>query len=312
MSILCNSRGSRRRILTAALVSALLFTSLAGTLFMDYARANPIMNEPKTVNVYVQSPLKNMVYNTTTIPLKFYVSLPPVADQESKVQSVRYWLDGQLLGQDSGEDLPKIYSVALNRLSNGDHTIRTEMEVHYIAIYRTADNLGVYASFDLYLTGSSEIVYFTVDTRVPSVHVLMSQESFEASGSTVDVSLNFTVSKPVSWLGYSLDGRSVVTVTGQVASTNWWDGDNYQLVLDGLPVGGHSLTVYALDSAGNRGESEPFNFTVTQQSSSVAEQAQPEIEQTESFSIKLAVIGISAAVVAVSSGLMLYFKKRKH
>jgi len=286
-----------KRVFSVAMILALSVTALAATLFTDYARANPIVHDPETVSTYVQSPTKNKVYNTTNIPLKFYVDIPA----ESKVLSVRYWLDGQLLGQDSGEDLPKAYSVALTWLSDGKHSIKVYMNVHYFKIWRMSDG-NVYHISSRYLDGYSDAVLFTVDTRSPSARVIASQETFEAS----DVPLNFTLNEPVSWVGYSLDGNNVVTVTDDVASTEWLGVGNYRLVLSGLPAGAHSLTVYAEDLAGNRGASEPFNFTVAQETPSEV------VHDSTPFPTAFAAAGILTAVVAVSSGLLFYFKKRRH
>ena len=64
-----------------------------------------------------------------------------------------------------------------------------------------------------------------------------------------DVPLTFTVSKASSWIGYSLDGQSNVTITGNKTLT-------------GLSDGIHTVTVYANDTAGNMGYSETVYFTI--------------------------------------------------
>jgi N-acetylneuraminic acid mutarotase len=63
------------------------------------------------------------------------------------------------------------------------------------------------------------------------------------------VSLNFTVNRPVSWMGYSLDGADNVTVAGN-------------LTLTGLSGGVHNVTVYAGDSFETVGASETVSFAV--------------------------------------------------
>jgi N-acetylneuraminic acid mutarotase len=98
-----------------------------------------------------------------------------------------------------------------------------------------------------------------------------------------EVSLNFTVNRLVSWMGYSLDGQDNVTVTGNTTSS-------------GLSNGLHNVTVYARDEFGNTGVSETVWFTVAE----------------ASFPATL-VAGVSGASVAVVGlGLLVYFKKRKH
>jgi hypothetical protein len=236
------------------------------------------------------------VYNATTIPLQFYVYAPKGwRTDQIFVLSVQYWLDGKLVGQHVGEDLPKTYSVALTLtgLSDGEHNVKVWIKAHYL-------RHGSRLPFDDYLSGSAT-VSFRVEICPPSIRVLTSQETFEAS----DVPLNFTVNEPVSWIGYSLDGSNVIMATDDVASTEWFGVDKYWLVLSGLHAGVHSLTVYAEDGAGNRGASEPFSFTVTQETPSEVEQ------DSTPFSTAFAAVGVLTAVVAVSSGLMFYFKKRK-
>jgi parallel beta-helix repeat protein len=98
------------------------------------------------------------------------------------------------------------------------------------------------------------------------------------------VALNFTVSKSVSWIGYSLDGQENVTVTGNTT-------------LIGLSVGAYNLTVYATDEAENTGASKTIHFTIA--------------KEPEPFPTTLLVATASASVAVVSVGLLVYFRKRK-
>jgi hypothetical protein len=66
---------------------------------------------------------------------------------------------------------------------------------------------------------------------------------------TSDISLNFTINEPASWMGYSLDGHDNVTITENAT-------------LSGLSKGAHNITVYAKDIAGNIGASETIYFTI--------------------------------------------------
>src|SRR3990170_4337001 len=65
-----------------------------------------------------------------------------------------------------------------------------------------------------------------------------------------NIQLTFRVSEPTSWMGYSLDGKANVTITGNTTLTGLLDGP-------------HSLTVYASDAAGNTGSSNMVYFTIT-------------------------------------------------
>jgi parallel beta-helix repeat protein len=97
--------------------------------------------------------------------------------------------------------------------------------------------------------------------------------------------LNFTVNKPSKWMGYSLNGKANVTITGNVT-------------LNGLATGVHNITVYALDNYGIRGASETVIFTIEQ--------------QTEPFPTALAATAFGVSVAIIGIGLLVYFKKRKH
>jgi parallel beta-helix repeat protein len=97
------------------------------------------------------------------------------------------------------------------------------------------------------------------------------------------VPLFLTVDKQVNWIGYSLDGQDNVTITANTT-------------MSGLTNGLHNVTVYAKDTFGNVGASEPVTFTV----------AKP-----ESFPTTLVVAPV-ASVVVVGAVLAIYFKKRKH
>jgi len=64
-----------------------------------------------------------------------------------------------------------------------------------------------------------------------------------------DVQLAFTINKPAEWIGYSIDGQTNVTVSGNTT-------------LAQLAQGSHRITVYANDSRGNVGSSGSSSFSV--------------------------------------------------
>ena len=101
-----------------------------------------------------------------------------------------------------------------------------------------------------------------------------------------NVSIVFTVDKPLNWTGYSLNEEGNVTVTG-----------NFTLI--SLPNGIHNVTVYANDTLGNMGVSETIIFTV----------AVPELEP-EPFPV-LPVAAVSVAGALVAAALLVYLKRRK-
>jgi len=115
---------------------------------------------------------------------------------------------------------------------------------------------------------------------VPPVVAVVSPENKTYNSSSVP--LTFAVNKPTQWVGYSLDGRDNVTVTGNTTVT-------------GLQNGLHNLTVYANDTLGNMGASETISFSV-------------EVP----FPTTLVVTASGASVAVIGAVLAIYFKKRKH
>ena len=107
--------------------------------------------------------------------------------------------------------------------------------------------------------------------------VLVGEPNATYSGSYF---LNFTVSKPALWVGYSLDGLDNVTVTGNTT-------------LAGLSSGLHNVTVYAKDAFENEATSETITFNVE-----------------EPFPTVPVLAASAISIVAVAAGL-LYLKRRK-
>ena len=107
--------------------------------------------------------------------------------------------------------------------------------------------------------------------------VLLGMQNATYSGSYL---LNFTVSKPPVWIGYSLDGQDNITVTGNTT-------------ISGLTNGLHNMTVYAEDTVGNEGASEITYFSV---------------EVPEPFPTTIVVASV-IIVAVVGIGLLAYFKR---
>jgi N-acetylneuraminic acid mutarotase len=113
----------------------------------------------------------------------------------------------------------------------------------------------------------------------PKIAIAYPENATYTSG---NVSLDFTVNKQSVWLGYSIDGQENITVGGNVTLT-------------GLSAGLHNITVYAKDEFGNIGTSETVTFNV----------ANP-------FPIAPVAAASGASVAIIGIGLLVYFKKRKH
>jgi len=162
------------------------------------------------------------------------------------------------------------------------------------------DGLGVAVVNDLlYAIGGYEIVIgsggiyalneqytpFGYGTVQPLSVLIVSPENKTYTAN--DVSLTFIVDKPASWIGYSLNGKANVTITGNTT-------------LLGLPDSSYSLTLYVKDAVGNMGKSEIIQFTIVKETEL---QPQP---------FPHAIIATAfVSVAAVSAGLLLfYFWKR--
>jgi hypothetical protein len=96
-----------------------------------------------------------------------------------------------------------------------------------------------------------------------------------------EVLLDFTVNKPVSWVGYSLNGQDKITVSGNSTISR-------------LPNGSQDLVLYAIDSSGNTAASETIHFSVD--------------APTPFAPLSVLIISFTA-IVAVSVGLLYYDKK---
>ena len=102
-----------------------------------------------------------------------------------------------------------------------------------------------------------------------------------------NVTLTFTMDKPISWAAYSLDGKANITTAGNTT-------------LIGLSSGLHNLTISANDTYGNMAASETVAFTV----------AEPDIAEPFPTATVAAVSAASAVLIGV--GLIIYLKKHKH
>jgi len=97
-----------------------------------------------------------------------------------------------------------------------------------------------------------------------------------------DVPLEFSLARPMVWMGYSLDGQANITITGNVT-------------LSGLSSGQHSVRVFAEDAYGNVGVSDAVTFSVA----------------SAPFPLLPVVAVVVLGVVAVCVGLFLFLRKRR-
>jgi hypothetical protein len=107
-----------------------------------------------------------------------------------------------------------------------------------------------------------------------------------ANYSSSNISLTFTVNKPATWFGYSLDGAENVTIEGNTTFSE-------------LALGAHNVTVYARDTFGNVGASQTVTFSVFS----------PPSAFFETFPILPLAALIAAIIVCV--GIVFIFKRKK-
>jgi N-acetylneuraminic acid mutarotase len=153
----------------------------------------------------------------------------------------------------------------------GGETAYPKYDINYYS--GTPPTITEYATNERYIP----IGYGTVP---PLVHLVSPHnQTYNASS----VSLVFTVNKPVSWMGYSLDGQDNVTSSGN-------------MTLAEVSNGFHNVTVFARDELGNHGVSEIVFFTV--------EGPSPETFPT----IPVLIVIVAGAVVA--GAVFLLYRKR--
>lgn len=120
------------------------------------------------------------------------------------------------------------------------------------------------------------------DNIPPVIGVFSPQNIMYAQG---EVSLNFTVSEPVSRIAYSLDSAENETIEGNITLT-------------GLPNGNHTVVLYAMDLAGN--EAAPITVTF-----------EIEVSEPEVFSALPIVLTAVLVALIINTGWLLYLKKLK-
>jgi hypothetical protein len=165
-------------------------------------------------------------------------------------------------------------------LISGTASLQNLSEGYYFltvfGVYERAEGISTkYTS----VMQDAETVYFTINNGVaPSLTILQIENRAYSQN---NMPLNITVDEQVSWVGYSLDGKTNVTFTGNIT-------------LNQLTYGSHSLVVYANDTVGNIGTTN-LNFTV---------------ERAEVFPVLPVTIMAIVALVVVA-GLLVYYKKHK-
>jgi hypothetical protein len=301
----------KKTVTGLSFILALLFATVAGAKLMPIVEANPVIprgsvaEDPSPPSIEVQSPLEGQRLTPADgVWLKFKVTVPKtswgsIGTTFGDVTSVRFILDSEqeqdLNLNQADEHGVMSYSLNLGKLSGGEHTLKIIAEG--IGYYGTATHdlypgsnpsflevmhtksLNSTVQISFAVEGSSNVTCVS-----PSVQVLSPENrTYEVA----NVSLNFTVDGVASQAWYVLDSGGSIPLVENTTLTE-------------LSVGLHSLTVYAIDTAGNWFTPQTVNFEI-------AFTPSPAPQPFPATSVAAAIV----AVAIVGAGLLVYFKKRK-
>lgn len=275
----------------ATSISALLFLMLLGTQF-DKAKAE-ILGPSTFIStqsafppdmIIISSP-QNTIYHANSIFVNFTITVPNAiydvgySVDNGSIQRITNLVKVSEVPVPYGEILLPPYirvtymgTFFLYYLSEGNHSV---------TIYQGYFYTGKWQRYEIALWTTAE---FLIDTGPPILKIL---ETGTNTSSRL-VPLNFTINEPASWMAYSLDQQTNVTIRGNI--TLGW-----------VSEGSHNLIVYANDTAGNMVSSQTVHFTV-------GTEREP---QPEPFPTALAITASGASIVVVAATLLVYFKKRK-
>ncbi|MFB3888964.1 MAG: hypothetical protein ACE14S_05695 [Candidatus Bathyarchaeia archaeon] len=240
-----------------ALVSLLLASMCAGPAFVGLSKANPyyydsvedgVIAPPEGTqppDIFIVTPVNGTAYASGNISITFTATMPPSNNVSLDITKIYYTGSWQRSPTqlDFGT-LPLALSINLTDVPEGPRWLKisaeaTGMHMTYLARGSAPGASSIPAIITHYVTmkivGSST-VNFTVDTTPPIVSVLSSENKTYCEDSGFP--LNFSATEQTSWVGYSLDGQSNVTISGNTT-------------LNELALGSHALVLYANDTAGN-------------------------------------------------------------
>jgi len=308
----------KKVLLTAAFISAILFSVVAGTQFPIIAKGNPFSQSVysgerypsvtvKAHKVSVLSPQNDMVYGARDILLSLNVSTKGLESfvvgdfhyissiEISEVSFAADWLSNETMiyrKPRMEEWIDKTAKFFFMGVSYDKYEDLPKIDFENLTLTLTNVPDGNH-TIRVYAVGSGSehtmfnwyAFYITRSAKVnfvvdttPPKVTILSLEN--KTYHTSDLPLNFTTNDPVSQIAYSLDGRANVTLSGN-------------MTLSELSAGLHNVTVYANDVAGNVGASETIYFSVE-----------------EPFPTTRVMAPI-ASVAIVGMGLLVYFRKRR-
>ena len=202
------------------------------------------------------------------------------------------------------------YTFIFRNLTDTEHVVHivVEAEAIYMGYFeRNGETIGTGVTNNTYITQTahfqldpdSKTVSFQKDPQIvsrdpypnPPIPVPIITSPQNTTYTTDDITqfalpLDFTINATASWIGYSVDNQTRITINGNTT-------------LPKLSPGLHNITLYASGTFGNMGVSNTTYFTI----------AEP--DTLNSF-LQPILIALPIVVVVSAVGLMVYFKKRKH
>jgi hypothetical protein len=239
-----------------------------------------------TIDFRINEPEQWFEYNASIgVPPYIHAMTPyPHNLVAGNITSVYYILDGERQNL-SVPVLPALqptngslqtylsYSIPLH-LTNGQYNLQVDVEGS--SFYMPDIFTGNIS--EIAVNAVAQPIYFVVNSPQPLITAPK-----EITYNENNIPLQFTTSGlSTSWIGYSLDGRVNVTVTGNTTLTDLTNGKHY-------------LTVYANDTLGNSYASQTVYFSI----------------KTTDLYLTIAVIATPIIIVCLIVGLLLFRRHRK-
>ena len=313
----------KKNVMMAAMI-ALVGMLSAGLLMSWVVQANPLpypsvpSTELPTLTVQAPKP-GSPLYANNTLELNFNVTIPQSWNSDAYKMGSNWpivgeaivypFLDGIMqLGPRIGnvsyntamENLTSQSTVIWANLTSQKHTVWIDVFCYMFAARSGTINATVSQTLTFTINSQAQTIDFSmgpvVTTRPGTQMTVIPPETVPPRISILSpatqtynesiVPLVFTVDKTLNWLGYSLDGKQKIALTGNDTIAN---------VTDGL----HSVAVYANDTDGDLSVSTTA-FIVYK----------PE-PVPEFPTATVGAVSVAAAAAVVAAGLLVYLKKRK-
>lgn len=217
----------------------------------------------KSPTIIILFPQESETFSTNNVTLKVNVG-----SQNWVIDSVYYEADWQ-------KGLHRIFTVQQSYQA----ALKVTITANFTEIPDGRHNITISANTHDGAHASSS-VFFITDSSPPRISEL---SILNKTYNSQNIPLSFNFNENPSWVAYNLDNQGNKTIQGNVTLT-------------GLSEGSHTIVVYANDTLGNMGKSDPVFFTVN-------------TESIEDFTPAIVLSGVIAIVVAL--GLLVYFKLHK-